>query len=207
MDKKRSILDSESRLSAVMGTAWQLIGLNILVMICSLPVITAGAAFTAMHYVLLKIVRKEDSYIVKDYFHSFTQNIGQAVVLWLIKLAFLIPLGIQVMLLRSGEALWWPGWVSYLVLIAGFIVLVLFAFVFPLQSHFTNTVPGTLENSLRLGLAGFPRAFVMAFIWILPLFLLLRVLAAFPLVLLLGFSLPGYICCRLYEPAEGEKEE
>ena len=214
MGNKKSFLDSESRVSAVMGTAWQLIGLNILVLVCCLPVITAGDAVTAMHYVLLKIVRKEDAYLVRDFFHSFKENIGQAVILWLIKLAFLIPLGIQVMLLRSGEKLWWPGWVSWLVLIAGFMLLVLLAFVFPLQSHFTNTVSGTLENSFRLGLAGFPRAFVMAFIWVLPLYLLLHVLAVFPLVLLLGFSLPGYICCRLYEPVfkrleqgDGETEE
>ena len=201
-------MDSESRLSQVMGTAWQLIGLNVLVLVCCLPVITAGDAFTAMHYVLLKLVRKEESYLAKDYFHSFTSNFKQATVLWLVKLAFLLPLGLQLGLALSGEETVLPGAAHWMVFIAGFAVTVLLAFVFPLQSHFANTVPAVLGNSMRLGLAKFPRAFVMAFIWVLPVFLLLHVLALFPLVLLLGISLPGYLCCRLYEPvfAELEKE-
>ena len=101
----RSILDSESRLSQAMGTAWQLICLNFLVIICSLPVVTIGPAFTAMHHVLLKLVRKEESYLAKEYFRSFRQNLGQAVLLWLIKLAFIIPLGMQLMLLTDMQEL------------------------------------------------------------------------------------------------------
>ena len=200
MADRKSILDSESRVSAAMGTAWQLIGLNALVLLCCLPVLTAGDAFTAMHYVLLKIVRKEESYIARDFFHSFSRNFKQATILWLVKLAFLLPLVLQLGLALTGEETILPGMMNRAVFIAGFAVLVLLAFVFPLLSHFTNTVSGILGNSMRLGLAEFPRAFVMAFIWIVPLFLLLHVLALFPLVLLLGISLPGYICCRLYEP-------
>ena len=83
---------------------------------------------------------------------------------------------------------------------AGFAAAMLMAFVFPLQSHFQNTVSGTLFNSFRLGMAVFPRTFVMTFIWILPVLILVHVPALFPAVLMLGVSLPGYICCRLYEP-------
>ena len=196
----RSILDSESRLSQAMGTAWQLICLNFLVIICSLPVVTIGPAFTAMHHVLLKLVRKEESYLTKEYFRSFRQNLGQAVLLWLIKLAFIIPLGMQLMLLTEGESLGLPAAVSWAALAAGFAASMLMAFVFPLQSHFQNTVSGTLFNSFRLGMAVFPRTFVMTFIWILPVLILVHVPALFPVVLMLGVSLPGYICCRLYEP-------
>ncbi|MBR2529317.1 MAG: YesL family protein [Blautia sp.] len=203
---KSSILDSDSRLSTAMGTAWELIRLNLLVLLCSVPLVTIGAAVTAMHYVLLKLVRKEDSYLTRDFFHAFRSDFGQATLLWLIKLAFVIPLGIQLMMLDMGQESGFPRALSYAGLVAGFAVLVLLAFTFPLQSHFRNSLAGTLGNSLRLGLAKFPRAFVLAFIWALPAFFLLHVLAVFPLLLLLGISLPGYICCRLYEPVLKELE-
>ena len=208
MAARKSILDHESRLSIAMGTAWELIKLNLLVLVCSLPVVTAGAAVTAMHYVLLKIVRREDSYMAKDFFRSFRQNFRQATVLWLIKLAFYVPFGIQVLFVRSeeGAGAGLPKGMFYPVLIAGFAVVILLAFVFPLQSHFENGIAGTLGNSFRLALARFPRAFVLAFIWVVPGFLLLHILAVFPLVLLLGISLPGYVCCRLYEPVFKELE-
>lgn len=41
--------------------------LNILTLICCIPIITAGAAFTSMHYVALKIVRNEESYITRSF--------------------------------------------------------------------------------------------------------------------------------------------
>jgi len=46
-----------------------------------------GPACTAMHFVLLKIVRDEDSYITKTYFRSFKENFKQGMILQIIKFA------------------------------------------------------------------------------------------------------------------------
>ena len=49
--------------------------LNIITIICCIPVVTAGASFTAMHYVLLKRVRGTEGYIVSTFFDAFKKNL------------------------------------------------------------------------------------------------------------------------------------
>ena len=55
--------------------------LNIVTLLMCLPVITAGAALTGMHYVLLKMVREQEGYIVPSFFRSFKRNLLQATLL------------------------------------------------------------------------------------------------------------------------------
>ena len=63
--------DMDSPVMRTLNKVADLMWLNILTLVCCLPVITAGASITAMHYVLLKMVRNEESYITKDFFKSF----------------------------------------------------------------------------------------------------------------------------------------
>ena len=62
----------DSPLFSFLSKVADLILLNILVIICCIPVITVGASMTALHYVVLKMVRDEESYIVRSFFKSFT---------------------------------------------------------------------------------------------------------------------------------------
>ena len=45
--------------------------LNIICLVCCIPIVTAGASITAMYYVTLKMVRNEEAYIVRSFFKSF----------------------------------------------------------------------------------------------------------------------------------------
>lgn len=72
----------------MMGRAADLMILNIVFIICCLPIVTIGASLTALHYVTLKMVRNEESYIVKSFFKSFKQNFKQATIINLIMLLF-----------------------------------------------------------------------------------------------------------------------
>ena len=73
------IFDLDSPLMNVLNKMADLMWLNILTLICCIPIITAGAAFTSMHYVALKIVRNEESYITRSFFKSFKTNFVQVV--------------------------------------------------------------------------------------------------------------------------------
>ena len=77
------IFDLDSPLMNVLNKMADLMWLNILTLICCIPVITAGAALTSMHYVALKIVRNEESYITRSFFKSFKTNFRQATLIWL----------------------------------------------------------------------------------------------------------------------------
>ena len=65
------LFDLDSPVMRFLSKMADLMILNILTMICCLPLFTAGAAFTALHYVCLKMVRNEEGYIAKSYFKAF----------------------------------------------------------------------------------------------------------------------------------------
>ena len=80
--KKRNFFDSG--IFRFLSATADLIVLNLLFIFCSLPILTIGPALTAMHYVTLRMVRNEESHIVKDFFRSFRQNISQGIIIHII---------------------------------------------------------------------------------------------------------------------------
>ena len=66
----------------------ELMWLNVLVFVCSLPIFTIGAATSAMHHVLIQIFRDEEDKITSTFFAAFKKNFKQATLVWLIYLAF-----------------------------------------------------------------------------------------------------------------------
>lgn len=59
--------DIDSPLMQFLNKVADLMLLNLLTLICCIPLITAGAALTAAHYVVLKMRRNEEGYIAKDF--------------------------------------------------------------------------------------------------------------------------------------------
>ncbi|MBP3803558.1 MAG: DUF624 domain-containing protein [Oribacterium sp.] len=183
----------------------QLMVINCLTVLFSLPVITAGASFAAMHDCLQKILRKEDGYMVKAFIASFRENIKQGMLIW----ACFAPLLVGVMadmilcILFPGVL---PLWVIVPVGIAGFLSFFIFLWVFPILARFRLTVTEVLQLSLFISAARFPRTISMAMMWIIPI-VCFRFIPLMPLCLLFGLALPGYLNALFYLPVFGELEE
>ena len=82
-------LNIDSPFMQFLGKAADLMWVNILCLLLCLPIFTAGAALTAMHYVCLKIVRDEECYITKAFFKSFKENFVQSTLEWIIMLVMI----------------------------------------------------------------------------------------------------------------------
>ena len=67
----------------IMGVLFDLIILNVLTLLCCIPIVTAGASFTAMHNVLWHMVRHEETYVARQFFDSFKRNLKQSLLPWL----------------------------------------------------------------------------------------------------------------------------
>ncbi len=76
----------DSPLMQALNRMADLLWLNVLTVLCCIPIVTVGASLTAMHYMLLKIVRDEETYVTRGFFKSFKNNFRQATVIWLIQL-------------------------------------------------------------------------------------------------------------------------
>ena len=78
-----NFFNMDNGLFRALGKLADLMLLNILFLVCSLPIFTIGASFTAMYYVTLKLAENEEGYIARGFLKSFKQNFKQATIIWL----------------------------------------------------------------------------------------------------------------------------
>ena len=63
------LFNLDSPLMQFLNKVADLMWLNVLTLICCIPIVTVGPALTALHYMALKIARDEECYIARDYFN------------------------------------------------------------------------------------------------------------------------------------------
>ena len=195
------------------GKFGDLIILNILWIVCSLPIFTIGASTTAVYYVTLKLARDDDGYTIRSFFKSFKQNFKQATIIWMILLAAGIILGIDVYvftrLFTGGESF---RTVMLTVFIAmALIYAAIFTYIFPLQARFFNTVRRTFFNaffmSLRhlfrtIGILAINGALIAAgFVLMIPPVMMILMLFGFPLIAFINSYILSPVFQR-YTPEE-----
>ena len=190
----------------LLGRVWDLMLLNFLTILCCIPLVTVGAAMAAMHTILLKMVRGEESYIIRPYFKAFKDNLRQATPIWLFMVLVLLILGggiyISNVVLASFPAV--LKVIQFFMLI---LALMLYMYVFPCVARFENSFSGTIGNSAKLAIGYFPRTVGMILVtiavaaagWFIP--------QGFPLFMCFCYTLPGYVCAMLYNPIFKRIEE
>ena len=185
--------------------------LNLLTILCCIPIITGGAAITALYYVTLKMARGEDPYIVKSYFKSFAQNFKQATVIWIGVLLVAVALFMDWKILEMYELTGILGKILYGILIAVIIIVMVTAiYVFPVLSRFENTIRVTVKNARLMSILNIPRSVLMVLIHLLPVGMILVSDSMTPVVLMLGIPLVAYLCSmnfvKIFKPFEPEAE-
>lgn len=191
------IFDIDGPVVRFLGRVADLMWLNILTMICCIPVFTAGAAFTALHYMCLKIVRNEESYITKGYFKSFIENFRQSTIMWMAMLVIAAFLGMDYYIIVELEVAI-PYALKLIVLSLGVLAAFTAMMVFPLQAKFSNPIKYTIKNAFTVSIIQFPKTFLMIVMLIAPIYLCYVAIQAFPMIFMLGLSLPAYLSARLY---------
>ncbi len=204
------IFDMDSPVMRVLNRVGDLLILNVLMIVCCIPVITAGAAFTAMHYVLLKIVRGEEGYLIRGFFKSFRSNFRQATLIWLLML-LVVAVYVGDIWIFNYSGLVFPKPLIIAVAAVAFVLLMIAVYVFALQARFENSVKNTLKNAMLLAFANLPRTILMMACYILPLVLGYFSTYALLFVIMLGISAPAYAAAWIYsgifKKLEPEPEE
>ena len=191
------IFDLDSPLMNVLNKMADLMWLNILTLISCIPVITAGAALTSMHYVALKIVRNEESYITRSFFKSFKTNFRQATLIWLLLMLVAAILGGDYYIItKSGMQ--FSQVLVVLIMAAGGLVICTSLYVFAVLAKFDNTIMGTIRNAIIMSILQLPKTVVMFVMAFFPLIIYLVSLRLIPIIFLFGFSLPAYASAMLY---------
>lgn len=165
------LFSPDSKFMRAMSTLGDLMLLNLVFLLCCLPIVTIGAAVTALDTVAFRIIRGTEGRALALYFRSFRQSFRLATPLWL-----LLALALAVGALDIWIFAAFPGLLRLIEI--PFVLLLLLAlftagYAFPLLSQFENTVRGTLKNALFLSLGYLPRTLAVTALNVLPFALLL----------------------------------
>lgn len=175
-----------------------LVILNVITILYSLPLITAGGALTAMNYVLLHLYREDESYVLRMFRKSFRENFRQGIPEGLLVLAAAAITVVDMMALHGSESRTATLMMIVITVIA-VMIFVTSVYMFALQSRYENTVGQTILNAARLAVTYLPRTAGMAVIWLIWIMILVFLYKAASLFFLIfGLTLPGYLCTMLY---------
>jgi uncharacterized membrane protein YesL len=190
----------------------QLVILTAVWMICCIPVITIGTASSSFYYAVIKSVRRDVGYPVREFFHCFKRTWKSGTLFTVIYLLWAALVYINVHYLTSEQGQ------SHLLMLMVYGVLVVISaavasFLFPALSRFSVDNLKLIKMALCMALMKLPVSVVLTAV---PVLLVLLVINYLPVACIL--FVPGVWCYastfliepvlkRFYkEPEDGEKE-
>ncbi len=147
-----------------MSRLLDMLKLNVLWLICSLPIVTMGAATTAVYSITLKMVDEREGYIAKNFFREFKANFKQGTILGIIQMAaaYAIYLDFQLYLYANK----WNFAFLVIGVIASVMAFLHTVYAFPLIARYENTLLNSMRNSCTILIRFFPKTIFMIIILI-----------------------------------------
>lgn len=144
--------------------------LSFLWLLLCIPVVTAGAATTALYYTVNKVIRNNRSYIWKEFWHAFRTNFKQSTLVWLILIFIYAIMGIDCYIMFQFA----KAGVSYGSLYIVFAVLMLIVtmwanYLFPYMARFENTLKAVLKNCVIMALLNLGKSVVLLVLFLAAL--------------------------------------
>lgn len=171
-----------------------LILLNLLFLVCCIPVVTIGPAITAMYYVNLRSIRYGDGYVVRTFFHAFRESFKQSFVAGILTMAVGILFGFDFWFWLSGD---FGAFSTMMIVVSGcfaFLCFIVAIWLFPLIAKTKNSMKVQLKNAAAMAVGHFfPYTIVCVVILFGTFYMAYTSLAADVILLLIGFSLVSYI--------------
>ena len=175
-----------------------LIILNLLTLLCCLPIVTSGAALAALHFVVMQIVNNEDGKITSTYFKQFKANLRNATPIALIYIALAVLVVFELRTANQMKSL--GAIVTACIFGFIFIMLAIFVWIIPLTAKFVYNTAGAFRNALYLAFSKLPRTVCMIIITVIMPVLIVNFPALWPIGIMLGVSLPVFLCALIYNP-------
>lgn len=132
----------KSRIGSAVSRLIDLIVAGLYWLICSLPVITLGAASTALYYAVVKCVRHERGRLTGVFFSAFRREFRQSTLTWLIYIGYTAVIAADAYAIGAaglGGVLGILRWVFFLP------ALLSLPWMFAYISRFSNNIKGSFK--------------------------------------------------------------
>ena len=181
----RGIFNHDGPFFGIMEKVADLILLNLVWLLCCLPVITIGTSTVALYHVVWKLNAGESGPVVRTFFTVFRREWKQGTVLTVLAAMLLLLMDVNISAMLSKGF----GLVYILHVAVSLLIMFTVSYLFPLQALFQNTVVNTVKNALIISLANLPISILVALINLTPLLGVFLPLKAFWFSLLFWLSL------------------
>lgn len=199
----QSFFRSDAQPWAMMGRLADILILNILFIITSIPVITIGASLSALSYTSLKLWEGNAQSFITDYFYAFKQNLKQSTLLYLLHILIGVILSFfAYRVLQNGSHLLLYVCISVFRLFH----ILIFLYSYFISARFENTIGNTLLHSFVLSITHIGYSLCILSIATVPIACYLVIPEYMPLVFVayafigigLSFILMGYFFTRIF---------
>ncbi|MBQ6517977.1 MAG: DUF624 domain-containing protein [Anaerolineaceae bacterium] len=175
--------------------------LNLLVLFCSLPILTIGPVLCALYSVTLKLARNEAADILRDFFSAFKNNFKNGFILGLIAFFAAVVIfadGVYAFSIEGAAKIFF----CIITGIVGAVWLTYVSYVFALQARYENSVIGQIKNAFKLAFISPVQTILLWIILAIPVLLILflprNVIASIGfLYIMFGVSVPVYCCSKI----------
>jgi uncharacterized membrane protein YesL len=153
----------ENPIFSFMSKACDVIVLSLVWVVLCIPIVTIGPNNTAMYYAVVKVIRRERGYLLREYFKSFKLNFKKGLIIGVFLTLFYIVLGFDLMWawgnLKTGGT---KGSILMGVFVAITILVVCYTlYVFPILSRFEMTIKQLVRASIFMAIRHLPSTIAM----------------------------------------------
>ena len=174
--------------------------INMIYILCCVPIVTIGAATAALHKVAQAIVYDTDNGIFKTFFRAFRENFKRGTAVWLVLLLAAGICGLDLYFANQMDSN-----AARVIALLGMVAVAMTAVsVFILVARFENTWGNHLKNALLLSLSHAPRALLALALWggmvLLTFFSFNTMYMMVLLWLMVGFTCLSYATLWIFTP-------
>lgn len=185
--------------------------LNALFILCSLPVVTLGASLTALHRVTQNMLFEQEEPLLKAFFRAFRQNFKQSTLAWLVELVVIVSLVCDVLLVMA----YFDGGLAkamyILVAVLAILVAGVFSYLMPLIARYENGMRQQVYNAVVLAIIKLPKTVLLMLLNLLPVILLLISVPVFVQTLIfwviIGFAFVSFLTSSILKPVFQQLEK
>lgn len=194
-------LREDNPIVILLCTIGNLVVLNLLFLLCCVPVITIGDALSALYFSLIHRMRDSSSFYTKDFLKAMRMNFRQSTLTWLVCLILIFLLYGDYRIF-SSKGLAPNSILFYFFVVLGALIFFTAEYVFPVIASFENRLPVLLSNSFTFAAKNAGWTLLLAALFIGPAAFCIMDRPLWPLYaaiwFFIGFSLTAWIASFIF---------
>lgn len=145
----REVFNSDSMLMKTLSKLFDIGYLSIVFILFCIPVVTMGAALTALYYTTVKVIRRERGYVFQEFWRSFKLNFISATKMWIVEMVIIVVMLFNITSVLEGTNEF-SGFMLGAYIVMSLVIYGVSCYAYPVLSRFEMKNMAIIRMSLYL---------------------------------------------------------